>query len=442
MNAWTWIAGIICLAASQVPAAADEAEMQRQILQLQQQNEVLQQQMRQQQQVIEDLTGKVSAIQAADQDRRAGKGSDESAEKNEMDDASTSSAGTFGGKLHIGGEGAVGLFHSQSRGRFPNTEFRVDEAKLFLEAPIISDVYLFSEINLFSRESSSPNVRVGELYLDFEDLSRFWNRDRQLNLRAGRFDIPFGEEYLTRDAIDNPLISHSLMDLWGVDEGVEIYGSLGRFQYVLAIQNGGHDALRDYNSDKAVIARVGVDPTKWLHLSASAMRTGKLDVDGDETSELWLGSGFVRSLGSGGTTVFEADLLQGDLELKFARTTIKAAGGVLQYDDNDPTANNRREVYHYHIEGVQKIHRGLYAAARWSQAFAADGFPIAGIGDDDRYYEDVLTRRLWLLSLGVGYRWNDRLLLKAEYSFARGRELGGTARDHEDTFAAQAAFAF
>jgi hypothetical protein len=53
-----------------------------------------------------------------------------------------------------------------------------------------------------------------------------------------------------------------------------------------------------------------------------------------------------------------------------------------------------------------------------------------------------LTRRLWLLSLGVGYRWNDRLLLKAEYSFARGRELGGTARDHEDTFAAQAAFAF
>src|SRR5262249_36025160 len=160
------------------------------------------------------------------------------------------------------------------------------------------EVYFFNEINLFTREEATLDLRVGELYLDAENLSRLWNRDRQLNLRVGRFDIPFGEEYLSRDAIDNPLISHSLMDLWGGDEGVELYGSWDQAQYVLAVQNGGHSGLRDFNGDKAVVARVGLDPTPWAHLSVSAMRTGALDVRNDRFSELWLGSGLVRSLGS------------------------------------------------------------------------------------------------------------------------------------------------
>ncbi len=431
---WIGSGVLLHLSGGSVRAAENDAETKQQLQQLRQQNDALQQQMRRQAELIEELSRKVSTLETAG-------GKDTKADA--QDDAPARSPGAFSlGKIHLSGEGAVALFHSQPQGEYPNTAFRVDEAKLFVETPIIPDTYFFTEINLFSRESGSPNVRVGELYLDFENLSRFWSRDRQLSLRAGRFDIPFGEEYLTRDAIDDPLITHSLMDLWGVDEGVEIYGSLGRLQYVLAVQNGGHNALQDFNSDKAVIARVGMDPAKWLHLSVSAMRTGDLDVEEEETSELWLGQGFVRPLGSAATTTFGANLLQGDVQLRFPRTTIKAAGGVLQYDDDDPAANNRREVYHYYVEAVQKLYNELYAAARWSQVFANDGFPIVGIGNVEKYYEDVLTERLWLLSLGLGYRWNNHLVLKAEYSFTRGRQLGGAAREHEDLFAVQAAFGF
>ena len=412
-----------------------DTEIQKQIRQLQQQNDALQQQLRKQGEVIDELNRKVLTMEAASERRAESMA--------ESSDGSERTKGGFSfGKVHLSGEGGVGLFHSQPLGQFPNTEFRVDEAKLFVEAPIWGEVYAFTEINFFAREVPSANVRVGELYLDFENVSRLWRQDRQLNLRVGRFDIPFGEEYLTRDAIDNPLISHSLMDLWGVDEGVEAYGALGPIQYVLAVQNGGHDALRDYNSDKAVIARIGADPAKWLHTSISAMRTGEIDVENDEESELWLGSGFVRSLGSAATTVFEANLLQGDVHLKFPHTTFKAAGGVLQYDDDDPAANNEREVYYYSLEAVQKIYRRLYAAARWSQVFAPEGFPIPGNGDVQRYYEDVLTERLWQLSLGLGYRFSDQLVLKAEYTFARGNEIDGTPRDMEDMFAIEAAFAF
>src|SRR5204863_6390770 len=142
---------------------------------------------------------------------------------------------------------------------------------LFIEAPIWTDIYVVGEVNILTREEQDTYFRIGELFLDFENLARWFNRDRWLNLRVGRLDVPFGEEYLTRDAIDNPLISHSLSDLWGVDEGIEIYGCIGKVKYSLAFQNGGHPALHDYDQDKSIALRVGYDPVKSVHLSLSAM---------------------------------------------------------------------------------------------------------------------------------------------------------------------------
>jgi len=101
-----------------------------------------------------------------------------------------------------------------------------------------------------------------------------------------------------------------------------------------------------------------------------------------------------------------------------------------------------REVYYYYVEGVQKIYGGFYAAARWSQIFAHGGFPLVGNGDFDAYFNRELTKDLWLLSLGAGYRWSNQLLLKAEYSFEQGTELDGTPRNRENLFAATVAFAF
>ena len=53
-----------------------------------------------------------------------------------------------------------------------------------------------------------------------------------------------------------------------------------------------------------------------------------------------------------------------------------------------------------------------------------------------------LTESLWRLSLGLGYRWSQNLVTKIEYSFERGKELGGDKRSSEDLFALQAAFKF
>src|SRR5688572_14003804 len=254
-----WAAAFLCTTA-QTMAGADTPVTQEQLKELRLQNQLLQQQVQKQQQLIDDLSGKVANLERS-------KSSDH-ADESSLPPAR--SAGFSLGNVRFSGEGGVAFFRSEAHGPAPNSEFRVDEAKLFVEAPLWKDTYFFAELNITTRENPSTYLEPGELYVDFENVSRLWNRDRQLNLRIGRLDIPFGEEYLTRDAIDNPLISHSISDIWGVDEGIELYGTIARFNYVLAVQNGGHPALRDYNEDKSIAVRLGYDPVGWLHLSGSA----------------------------------------------------------------------------------------------------------------------------------------------------------------------------
>src|SRR5262249_5228547 len=160
---------------------------------------------------------------------------------------------------------------------------------------------------------------------------------------------PFGEEYLYRDAIDNPLISRSASDLWGVDEGIELYGALGLVQYVVAVQNGGVSTTHDFDGDKSVAGRISYDPTRWLHLSVSGMRTGNLNANKDRLSELWFANGFFRSLGSTNTTRFHANLVEGDITFRLPRGHIRAFGGYVHYDDDDPNGNNARDVYYYSV---------------------------------------------------------------------------------------------
>ena len=430
-----------------------EAELKR----LREQNRVLQEQVDTQKHALDQLEKRLGDLerrqQAQPETGGAGGGAPASstptptgAEPGGRDGVPSSGVLTrsvSGDKLIFSGEGGIAYFRQDSEGMFKHNDLRVDEAKLFMDAKIWGDVYGFAELNLIQREDSDEKFALGELYIDFEGVSKLWGSDRMLNLRAGRIDIPFGEEYLVRDAIDNPLISHSLSDMWGVDEGVEVYGSLGKFQYVLAVQNGSHPILRDYDSDKAIVGRLSYDPRKWLHLSGSAMRTGALDVQRDKMSELWFGNGFLRALGPTNTTTsFRGDVLEGDLRVQWKTGHVKGAGGWLLEGDNDTVTRNGRDAYYYYVESVQQIIGGLYGVGRWSHIMAPGGMPLVGAGEFGRRFFGNLTDELTRLSLGLGYRWSRDLVFKVEYTLNRGSELGGRARDKEDLFGAEIGFRF
>jgi hypothetical protein len=285
-------------------------------------------------------------------------------------------------------------------------------------------------------------VQLGELYLDFQDVSQLWGHDDQFNIRAGRMYIPFGEEYLTRNVIDDPLISRSLSDLWGFDPGVETYGTLGKFSYVAAVQNGsGANGVQDFDGDKSVAGRIGFDPNSHWHFSVSAMRTGDISAQKDFTSAEWFATGLFQSLGSPATTTFHVNLAEADAMARWKSGHVSAFGGYARYGDNDPTADNGRNIYYYSVEGVQNLPKNFYAAARFSEIYSVEGVPIVGYGNSAEYFTD-LTTELWRLSLGLGYRFSDSLIIKTEYSFERGKELSGESRNSEDFFGTEAAFKF
>jgi hypothetical protein len=421
--------------------ADDSSEMREELRQLREQNAALEGALHKQQGMIEDLTRKVSEIQAsASKTEREPETQDDA--KHDAGMVARSDSPFSFGRLNISGEGGVAFLHTGRDGMFPQNTFRVDEARLFVEAPVINNVYFFGELNLATREEPDIQARLGELYLDIENVSELWQKDHILNVRAGRMYVPFGEEYQTRYAIDNPFVSHSLSDLWGVDEGLELYGRAGKVSYAAAVQNGGTPDTQDFTSDKSVAGRISFDPVPQLHLSASAMRTGTIDVNNDQLSAMWFGNGFFRSLGSSATTHFEANLVEGDISLRLPHGHLAALGGYIHYKDNDQAADNARDVYYYSVEGVHDIVGKLYGGVRFSQILAAGGFPIVGNGDFGEYLFGPLTTDIWRLSLDLGYRWNQNLLLKAEYSLERGKTLMGQTRDDEDLFAIEAAFKF
>lgn len=348
------------------------------------------------------------------------------------------------GEIRLSGEAGVAFFRTGSGGMYPNSEFRVDDAKLFVEAQVHKDIYFYGGLDITTREQSDEYFHTGELYVDFENVSGLWGGDRWLNLRAGRCYIPFGEEYQVRNVVDNPLITHSMSDIWGIDEGVELYGSSGAWDYVLAIQNGGHKTLRDYDPDKAVIGRVGYAATSWLRLSASAMRTGNLNVTNDAMSETWFANGFFRSIGGLATTsTFGAELYEADAIAHWHGGQARANVGRAYYHDNDSASDNRRRLTYGSLELVQNISGGLYGAVRASGVAVPRGYPLIGWGDYVSYFvRPNPTDRLDRLSFGFGYRLGPPLVVKLEYAFERGHTTANVDRDYEDVLSTEIALRF
>jgi hypothetical protein len=363
------------------------------------------------------------------------------------------------GNVVISGEGAAGFFETGKNGIYPNAPFRVDEARLFFDAPVWEDVYFYGQVDLITPQSPDNGLYLGELYLQFENLAKHWDMDQLLNARVGQFYIPFGEEYQYRFAIDDPLISHSLSDLWGYDPGIELYGSWRKLSYAVAVQNGGISTLNDNTADISIAGRIGYDPVSWLHFSASGMRTGDLSATKD-ISAIWFGNGLFQSIGSTNTTLFHVNLAELDAAARWKQGYVKLAGGYAGYGDNDPgatgsssagsiagygasgpispTTQNHRDIYYYYVEALEHLTPKFYAAARFSQIRAPGGYPI--VGDTPTF--GLPTSDLWRLSLGLGCRLNDHLILKMEYMFEQGQLSSGGPRNHENMFATEAAFKF
>ncbi len=413
----------------------DTGDLRKQLDEVREQNRLLQSQLQQQQRMIEQLTQQFSGLQQTNQQQL----NNYQALKAQVEGTDAPRKPSLSiGNVIITGEGGVGFFASQRLAQYSTDELRIDEARLFLDAPVMQDIYFHAQLDLRTHDSSDDGSYLGELYVDFENLSRFWGVDDLVNFRMGQIYSPFGEEYQYRFAADNPLISHSLSDVWALEGGAEIYGSWKKWSYALAAQSGSLDLLKDHTSDKTVVARVGFDATPHLHLSLSGQRTGDLDAKTENLSGTWFGNLFFMPIGSANTTRYHIDIGEADARYSWKGGYVTGAGGYALYGDNDSPANNHRDIYYYYAEGVQNLWRKLYGAARFSQIYTPGGYPVMG---DSREF-GVRMEELWRLSLGLGYTFSEHLILKTEYTFEHGWRHNGSSRGHQDLFAIEAAFKF
>jgi hypothetical protein len=341
--------------------------------------------------------------------------------------------------VRISGDAGFALFSGGSDGAYPQNKFTVDQARLFVEAPVWNSVYFFGGVNLASRESPDGSLNIGELYVDAEGLFGI-NHGHGLTLRAGYFNIPFGEEYQNRYVMEDPLVTHSLSDFWGYDEGLEAFGSFGQFQYTVAVQNSGT------TRDMAVTGRLGFDPNRFLHLSVSAHNTGRVDAANGDTSEIWFGGAFFRGLGANtGTREFEVSTYEADAVARWQGGHLGATIGAAVYDDDNPAIDNTRHLHFGSVEVVQNLSSSLYGAARYSEIRAPDGYPLAGLGNAGRYFYNPfapLTTDLKRLSIGFGYIFAPPVVWKVEYTWERGHLVSGPVRDDEDLLSTELGIRF
>ncbi len=392
------------------------------------QNRLLQEELRRQQKEIAELRKEVATVTA----------------NRQLEVPVEVPSTSFGrAALRLSGEVGIAYFDGGAQGQFPQGEFRIDEAKLFLETPLLPNIYAFLGLDLVIRESNDEFFHLGEAYVDFERLLQRWKQDRLLNVRAGRFYIPFGREYERRGVMDNPLITHSLSDIWGIDEGVMLYGSGGALDFAVAVQSGGHKTLRDYTSDKSVALRLGYTPSRNVSVTASAMRTGDLDAAGDALSELWFAGGFFRAIGAS-ARLFRADLAQWDGAWNTKRTRIAGHVGRVWFDDDDPNQATGVRMIYYGIEAVQFAGEKLHGAARFSRIQAdGAGYPLVGTGDFGRFFfRSPLTSHLTRFTFGLGYRFGPPLWWKLEYTIEDGRFVAGAPRDAENLVASEISLKF
>jgi hypothetical protein len=111
--------------------------------------------------------------------------------------------------FELWGFGAFTYLDTVRRALTPEGGFLVKEATLFVQANVWEKIAFFCELqtNRLGEDEQVP-VRTGEVYAHFRDLYRS-DAGSYVGVKVGRVDIPFGDEYLVQDSIDDPLISLS-----------------------------------------------------------------------------------------------------------------------------------------------------------------------------------------------------------------------------------------
>jgi hypothetical protein len=245
-----------------------------------------------------------------------------------------------------------------------------------------------------------------------------------INVRAGAFDIDFGDQQYRRSnnasVQRNPLIGNYVVDPSSEEIGVEIFSEPGKFFWLAGFTGGTTTGdFKDGRGLGAVHAKLGLNVIEGLRPSISVYH---VDHSGNPTKPSGTASSFFAGNRSGssyggaldgGAAVGDALLgkgqdvtaLQGDITWQWKKLEVYGHFGWFEdADTNGSAAGNITERWNYYAgETVFHITERVFIAGRFSGASAVKLNDLSSDGTISR------------VQVGGGFWIMDDLLLKLEY---------------------------
>jgi hypothetical protein len=355
-------------------------------------------------------------------------------------------------RVHLMGNADVEFLYGARHSSASGARFLIDNARLYLDIDLgrdlawggqslARDVSFYVEWDI-ARESQLENT-IGSLYLRLDALGGLdW-----LNVKFGRFLIPFGEEYLRESEArpENPLLSFSVAAPYGWSEGILLFGSIvrDRLDYFLALTSASEGLNSGSGGQIQVDGKLDVHPAAGLVLSLSGLwigRLGSLSAPA-RTDVEWSGAnlasfGWGSPVASfqdgapiaadpdprlGGTLAGEADVVWRDKGLG----RLWLGGGGLRIRSADAAAYDRTLAYWV----AEVVLEGEALSASLEPCYFSVRYSAIGTWNPNRgYLLGVLnagavlgynSKSVSTVSAGLGVHLSPRLVAKIEYSWVQ-----------------------
>jgi hypothetical protein len=344
--------------------------------------------------------------------------------------------------VRLSGSADAGYFGGGDGSVDPGQGFDIWDARIFIDAELgesldVADLFTIRNIG-FTFEWNLVRTGhlyndVGLLYLDFEGIAE----SSWLNVRVGRFQIPFGESYklYSKGYAERFFVRQPVGGPWWWDEGALVHGAdpEGRFGYVSSVTNGDNE-FNDAGGGTQLTFKLWAQPTPWFYASGSGLWTSEL---GDTAGALWLGEAWARPFGqgSGVSNVVDGVIVPDDAEglgslwaaggdvilTPLAGLRLWLAGGYYRIDSRGDTLYDRALTYWL----AELVVGGELISPRWKPLFV--GLRAGGLSTCDNERGYLLDRR-YSSSLGynmenmlaytavAGWHLGEYVTLRAEYS--------------------------
>lgn len=343
----------------------------------------------------------------------------------------------IGTKLKVKGRWGAGFFKSGQGGSFPQGSFEAPEAKVQLGFEPDPHNTVIMRLNL----NNAAFTNLDYFYVDSKNfLPQLEGTPFTLESRIGRFKLPLGEETWANNIVESALISNSVANMAGSDEGIQLGGKVGKekpLKWYFSVTNGNSGTGSDNVTPKAYAGKLSYNLFDPLYLSASIYNSGSLKTAASEVSIAG-----ITARPNGATkwdrTVWEVDarydFQKGKVIDSLAYTDSKAyvRGAFGQFFDDANIVQDREGNYGY-IEGLCNFHPKWYGAYRYSIVDLLHDYrdTLNSAGSSSQYDRH---------SVALGYRWTNKTIIKLGYDFNNSDGLDGDLGDDLFTMALVSSF--